>query len=310
MVIYKKDLLVGISILVAMFMGVLAYLFFATHTFTRTGKLSVAATPDITGLSVYINGEKTGVIERWQSKKHGMFTVELPVGQHTVQLKMQSDGYQITSKKHTANVGSEQTYLELPVKYELEKRSKTLIKIAQRFRSLPKRPNDFTLHADGTVSDKRTGLQWAACSVGQTWVENTCQGEPTELTWAAAKEVAATYAQAGHNDWRFPTIFELQTLVYCSSHKDGGIDDYGKFNGCENNYDDNRDKNTDWEYQSPTIVKTAFPNAGGTKPYPGYWSSSRYFNKIDSVYFLHGLSVRYSPEQTYLLRLVRTPKKP
>jgi hypothetical protein len=93
----------------------------------------------------------------------------------------------------------------------------------------------FTL--DGAeVTDRRTGLVWARCSVGQSWNGNTCMGSAISLTHEAALQHAAS--QSG---WRLPSVKELATLAD---------------KGCLN----------------PAIDVAAFP--GTTSWY--YWSSSPY----------------------------------
>jgi hypothetical protein len=43
---------------------------------------------------------------------------------------------------------------------------------------------------DGLVKDKETGLIWMRCSLGQTWKNSTCQGNPGPYLWADAMETA------------------------------------------------------------------------------------------------------------------------
>jgi len=59
---------------------------------------------------------------------------------------------------------------------------------------------------DGSVTDKHTGLQWARCSLGQTWKESSCRGEARALPFA----IAALLAE---EDWRLPSIQELSSLL-------------------------------------------------------------------------------------------------
>ena len=77
---------------------------------------------------------------------------------------------------------------------------------------------------DGTITDTETGLVWAKCSLGQSWVANTpgdgsddqCSGTATTYTWKAALESAQTANAAsylGRTDWRLPNKNELESLV-------------------------------------------------------------------------------------------------
>jgi hypothetical protein len=70
----------------------------------------------------------------------------------------------------------------------------------------------FLDNQDGSITDRRTGLQWSQCSLGQTWDNGACQDEAQALPYA----VVALVAEPG---WRLPTVKELSSLVElrCSS---------------------------------------------------------------------------------------------
>ena len=60
----------------------------------------------------------------------------------------------------------------------------------------------------GEVFDRETGLVWARCSVGMTWVEGKgCTGSATRMSWPQANRAAWP------DGWRLPSLEELQTLV-------------------------------------------------------------------------------------------------
>jgi hypothetical protein len=93
-------------------------------------------------------------------------------------------------------------------------------------------------HADGTVTDKQTGLMWQKCSLGQTG--GACSSGSIQLfTWQAAIAAANENADYGYTDWRLPNTKELESLIEIA---------------CS----------------SPAINETVFPNTGAG----GYWSSS------------------------------------
>jgi Protein of unknown function (DUF1566) len=67
----------------------------------------------------------------------------------------------------------------------------------------------FTYSADGAeVTDQRTGLVWARCSVGQAWSGSDCANTASGFTHEGALQYAAT--QAG---WRLPSRRELSSLA-------------------------------------------------------------------------------------------------
>jgi ankyrin repeat protein len=74
----------------------------------------------------------------------------------------------------------------------------------------------FIHHNDGTVTDCKTGLMWKRCAEGQVWREGrSCLNEPTVFTLIAAKNIESEFA--GYDDWRLPTLTELQGIVDESS---------------------------------------------------------------------------------------------
>lgn len=81
----------------------------------------------------------------------------------------------------------------------------------------------YTVHNDGTVTDKATGLTWMRCQIGQQFNQQTssCQGVPEQMYWQDALQVAQKvradsqhqlYHFAGRADWRVPDIKELVSL--------------------------------------------------------------------------------------------------
>ena len=61
--------------------------------------------------------------------------------------------------------------------------------------------NKFVDNADGTVTDRATGLTWQKADSGRG------------MDWAAALEYAEKLELAGHADWRLPNAKELQSIV-------------------------------------------------------------------------------------------------
>ncbi len=78
-------------------------------------------------------------------------------------------------------------------------------------------PSDFVDNKDGTVTDLRTSLTWAKCTIGQTYTlaTNSCSGSgaTTFTTWGEALAAAESYSVNSISDWRMPNIKELGSLV-------------------------------------------------------------------------------------------------
>lgn len=58
----------------------------------------------------------------------------------------------------------------------------------------------FTNHGDGTVTDHLTGLMWTTNTLGQQ-------------TWNTALSICQSLTAGGHDDWRLPSVMELESLV-------------------------------------------------------------------------------------------------
>jgi hypothetical protein len=65
----------------------------------------------------------------------------------------------------------------------------------------------FVDNGDGTVTDKETGLMW----VKDGKSEGCNQSEP--LAWKQAIKFCEKLKFAGYDDWRLPSIKELQSIV-------------------------------------------------------------------------------------------------
>lgn len=135
--------------------------------------------------------------------------------------------------------------------------------------------NRYSLQADGTALDKKTGLTWMRCALGQTWNGSTCTGTPKGYLWKNALQTAEETVFAGQIDWRLPNIKELQSLV---EHRCSGA----------------------------AINKTAFPNTSEL-----YWSSTplpgneRDFALAWAVSFVYGDGDAGDGDDTNAVRLVR-----
>ncbi len=118
--------------------------------------------------------------------------------------------------------------------------------------------NRFVVNGDGTITDTTTGLMWQQETAGP-------------MPWE--KAYSSSLFLGGHNDWREPTIKELQSIV-----------EYTRFN--------------------PAIDTTAFP---GTKSC-FYWSSSTCASNtydVWCVYFASGYISHSHKSSSYYVRAVR-----
>ena len=76
---------------------------------------------------------------------------------------------------------------------------------------------EFIDNLNGTVTDLRTSLIWAKCTLGQTYTlsTNSCSGAGAVnyLDWGDALSAAASYEVNNISGWRMPNIKELGSLV-------------------------------------------------------------------------------------------------
>jgi hypothetical protein len=122
------------------------------------------------------------------------------------------------------------------------------------------------------VTDKRTGLVWARCSLGQTWNGSTCTGSVNSYSHADA--LAQAQSMSG---WRLPSRRELIGLAD---------------KGCNN----------------PAIDSAAFPNTPGS----WFWTSApdignngyAWYVNFSSGYVYYGYRGNYGTS----VRLVRASK--
>jgi hypothetical protein len=66
-------------------------------------------------------------------------------------------------------------------------------------------------NGNGTATDVTTGLTWMRCALGQTWDGFKGIGDPYLLTREDALSIRHTFA--GFDDWRLPSIGELNSIV-------------------------------------------------------------------------------------------------
>lgn len=104
--------------------------------------------------------------------------------------------------------------------------------------------NNFVENADGTVSDKATGLMWRQADSNKG------------LNWQQALQYAQNSTFGGYSDWRLPNAKELQSIV-----------DYTRSPETSNS-----------AAIDPIFKATSIKNEAGEKDYPYYWSSTTHLD--------------------------------
>lgn len=145
------------------------------------------------------------------------------------------------------------------------------------------------------------GREWLRCSLGQQWNGSTCIGQAKKYTFEGARAAANSFNATGYRgkqDWRVPTVRELQSLRVCSN----GF-------GSATSYIQGNDKppvstSCNSNSSQPSINTALFPQT----PESLFWSSSLYPDSSSFawvVYFGYGLVSHGYVRSGYLVRLVR-----
>lgn len=72
----------------------------------------------------------------------------------------------------------------------------------------------FVIHADQTVTDRITGLDWQRCAAGQGWHEGRCtDGKKQTLAWFSWSGAQKANPEMLAEGWRLPTVHELRSLM-------------------------------------------------------------------------------------------------
>lgn len=225
------------------------------------GKLRIKA--DMDGAYIYVNDKKKAM-----ANSTSYTNILLAEGEYKVKVeKTSKDGEWLYTQTKNIFVGSDTSQ---KVSFELEKQATE----KQKQRLYKEHAKRYIIHNNGTVTDTQTGLMWMRCSMGQTWDGTTCTGEAREYDWNTAKGLTTNFA--GYNDWRLPTIKELNTLIYCSNGKPIKFrkDGYNFVNGCKSG---KRGK-----FRQPTINQLAFPSM----PKEWVWSTSVNVNNENKAWML------------------------
>lgn len=119
--------------------------------------------------------------------------------------------------------------------------------------------NQFVDNADGTITDKATGLMWSKGDNGKG------------IEWHEALEYAENSKLAGYKDWRLPNIKELQSIAdYTRAPSSKGVE----------------------AAMDPIFTNTPYVNEAGDDDFGYCWSStSACFRKDSPFYFAWYLAV-------------------
>ena len=130
----------------------------------------------------------------------------------------------------------------------------------------------YRVQSVGTVVDTQSGLMWKQCAEGLSGT--TCAtGGVSSMSWDAGVVTANGNTFAGYNDWRMPTLTELQSLLPSD---------------CSN----------------PKINTVVFPNT----PLIFYWTGSPFAGSTVGVWYVNfsvGGSFGNTRDTAHYVRLVR-----
>jgi len=127
----------------------------------------------------------------------------------------------------------------------------------------------FQLDDNGTATDKRTGLIWMRCSLGQAWDGKSCSGKALKFNWQQAIEnaKASTFAK---RKWRIASVSEISAIIELR---------------CEN----------------PAINQTLFPQTPGSH----YWTATAFVNHKASHWLIQFRSGENHTDKDSVLAHVR-----
>jgi len=127
----------------------------------------------------------------------------------------------------------------------------------------------FQINDNGTTTDRRTGLIWMRCSMGQSWNGKSCSGRPLKFNWLQAAEKAKNSSFAKRK-WRLASVTEMSAIIELQ---------------CEN----------------PAINQTLFPNTPGFH----YWTATAFTNQEASHWLIQFRSGENHTDKDTALAFVR-----
>lgn len=73
--------------------------------------------------------------------------------------------------------------------------------------------DNFILLQTGEVYHIKSELVFMRCSIGQTWADDACLGEPSVHNWQQALQLSQENTFNGSRNWRLPNIKELSLIA-------------------------------------------------------------------------------------------------
>ncbi|EIA3112219.1 DUF1566 domain-containing protein [Vibrio cholerae] len=128
----------------------------------------------------------------------------------------------------------------------------------------------YHINPNGYVLDEQTNLIWMRCILGQEWDGKRCIGDGREFTAHQAAQIV------GNDNWRLPTVDELDSIVFCSKGRKPSQRHNGKY--VEGTNGECLGSN----YQEPTMNPKVF--FSGPDTFQLYWSSTPLAHNIPSLW--------------------------
>jgi peptidoglycan hydrolase-like protein with peptidoglycan-binding domain len=255
----------------------------------------------------YYNLKDSGILNKTQKQdllymhdliKNYKIELQNPKDKDSKRLKKLYKAFDKLERKLSNNKFSKQ-YMSIKFKEDIKNRKVFLkILLSQKNKKELQHKLNFKDNDDGTITDIKRNLMWKKCAEGQKLNGKTCSGEAKKLKWKESKSYAETIKFANYDNWRLPTIKELNTLVYCSNGYKVKYNENGWYakDDCDHGGKNN--------YQKPTIYQNLFPNSKGW-----FWSSF-YYNSYNVfiVDFYFGRDKGVNPFSKNKIRLVRNIK--
>ena len=71
----------------------------------------------------------------------------------------------------------------------------------------------FEVYENGEVLHIASQLIFMRCSIGQTYINETCENEPSALNWQQALQESVKNEFNGSKNWRLPNVKELSAIT-------------------------------------------------------------------------------------------------